>query len=225
MRRSVPEGWIPVEKGSKDKDKMEKIIKMMEEYEPLMFHPIYERDKIAWFPSNEAASIASLISHAWEDVCCLSKIRNGVKSEHEKRLIFKYVLVELKSVIDQLDRLQGIIFSIIKNDKLETVHGHISKTEAAQVKLLFKQYHVVKTRVESDLSAIRNRIGAHREVKSWNDIMELWDKLEPDQFKDLLVVLPKLFNYLVKLDIYDWTRIPEDGVIEICCSGLEPVYE
>lgn len=204
-----------------DKEELEGIIKEAEKFAPPMFHPVHERSEGAWFPSNEAASIASIISHAWEDIHCLFKLRSGVKSDYEKKLLFKYIVIELRSVIEQLEKLQGIIFLVIKSNTEEnSPSGYISPEESEQIKLSFKKYHGIKNNLESDLIAIRNNIGAHRGSHPWTDLMELWDKLEPDIFKDILVVLPELFNYLVKLDIYDWTRIPKEGSIEICCSGL-----
>lgn len=204
-----------------NKEELERAIKEAEKNAPPMFHPVHERNEGAWLPSNEAASIASIISHAWEDIQCLFKLRKGVKSDYEKRLLFKYIVVELRSIVKQLEKLQGIVFLVIKGGTGEdSPSGYISPEESEQVKLLFKKYHLVKNNLESDLITIRNNIGAHRGLHPWVNIMELWDKLDPDLFKEVFISLPELFNYLVKLDIYNWTRIPEEGSIEICCSGL-----
>lgn len=205
-----------------DKEEFERIMKEAEKNAPPMFHPVYERDKGAWFPSNEAASIASIISHTWEDIHCLSKIRKNSKTDYEKKLLFKYIVIELRSVIEQLEKLQNIIFLLIKGGHNEKdPNGYISPEEAENLKLLFKKYHSAKKNFEKDIKDIRNTIGAHRENQPWSNIMELWDKLDPAIFKEVFVVVPELFGCIVKLDIYDWTRIPEDGLIEICCSGLD----
>ena len=204
-----------------NKEKFESLVAATEMNAPPMFHPIYERNKGAWFPSNEAGSIASIISHTWEDILCLFKIRNGSKTDYERRLIFKYIIVELCSMIEQLEKLQGIVFTLIKGETKDKLpNGNISASEVNEVKVLFKKYHTTKKEVEEDAVKIRNNIGAHRGNQPWIQIMEQWDKLEPETFKPLLVVIPELFGVLIKLDIYDWTRIPEDGTIEICCSGL-----
>lgn len=205
-----------------DKEESERLVKEAEENAPPMFHPIYERNKGAWFPSNEAGSIASIISHTWEDILCLFNIRNKIKTDYERRLIFKYIIVELCSMIEQLEKLQGIIFTLIKGEPKDKLpNGIIMESEAEEVKVLFRKYHTIKKEVEKDVVKIRNNIGAHRGNQPWINIMEQWDKLEPETFKPLLVVIPELFEVLIKLDIYDWTRIPEDGSIEICCSGLD----
>lgn len=204
-----------------NREELDRLLEEAKRNAPPMFHPVHERDKGAWFPGNDAATIASIISHAWEDIGALLKLRKEVNLDYEKKLLFKYVIIELRSIIEQLDKLQSIIFCIIKGgDSNETPSGYISPEESEQVKLLFKKYHQVKYKIESDIISIRNNIGAHRGSYDWKNVIDLWDKLEPDSFKELFEVLPELFNYLVKLDIYDWTRIPRDGSIEICCSGL-----
>jgi len=204
-----------------DKKEFERLVKEAEENAPPMFHPFHERDKGAWFPSNEAGSIASIISHTWEDILCLFKFRKNTKTDYEKKLLFKYVVVELRSVFEQLEKLQGIIFTIIKGGpKGKVPNGYIAESEAKEIKLLFKKYHATKKDVEKDIIEIRNNIGAHRGNQPWVNIMDLWDKLEPDTFKPLFIVIPELFEAITKLEIYDWTRIPEEGSIEICCSGL-----
>lgn len=205
------------------KEDIEKAFNEAEKNAPPMYHPIHERSNGAWFPSNEAASIGSLISHTWEDIQTVFKIRSKLKGGYEMRLLFKYIVIELRSIVEQLERLQGIIFHVIKGEpKHNLPSGYISEEEAKKTKELFNKYHSVKKHLESDLISIRNNIGAHRGTHPWNDIVELWDKLDPDKFKELFVVIPELVNYLVKLDIYDWTRNPgDDGSIEICCSGLD----
>lgn len=204
-----------------EKEEFEQSLKVAEENAPPIFHPIHERDKGAWFPSNEAGSIASIISHTWEDILCLFKIRKNTKTNYEKKLMFKYIVVELRSVIEQLEKIQGIIFTLIKGESKDKIpSGYISEAEAEEIKALFKKYHEIKKDVEKDIIEIRNKIGAHRGSQQWTNIMELWDKLEPKTFEPLFVIIPELFDVITKLDIYDWTRIPEDGSIEICCSGL-----
>jgi len=204
-----------------DKEELERLLQEAEENAPPMFHPVYMRDKGSWFPGNEVGSIASIISHTWEDILCLSKIRKNTKTGYERKLLFKYIIVELRSVIEQLEKIQGIIFTMIKaesRDKMSSIY--ISETEIDEIKVIFKKYHAIKNNVGKDVVEIRNNIGAHRGNQPWTDIIELWDKLEPENFKPLFDVIPELFEVIAKLDIYDWNRIAEDGSIEICCSGL-----
>lgn len=200
---------------------IEKAFEEAKKNAPPMFHPVYERSEGAWFPSNEAANVASIISHTWEDILCVIEIRKSVKNEIGKKLLFKYIIIELCSILEQLERLQQIIFQIIKGPTHDQSKGYISTDQSEEVTNLFRKYRSLKKHLEGDLKSIRNYIGAHRSTRrTWNDIMKFWDKLEPKNFMDLFIFLPELFEYIRKLDIYDWGRIPEEGVIEICCGGL-----
>lgn len=204
-----------------DKEEFERLATEAAENAPSMFHPVHERDEGAWFPSNEAGSIASIISHTWEDILCLSEIRKKTKNDYERKLIFKYIIVESRSVIEQLEKLQAIIFILIKGEPKDKISsGYISVTESEEIKALFKMYHTTKNEIERDIIDIRNNIGAHRGNQPWTNIMELWDNLDPEIFKPLFVVIPALFEAIVKLDIYDWTRTPEEKSIELCSCGL-----
>ncbi len=71
--------------GGKNKymDESEKTIEEADKYAPLMFHPVHERGKEAWHPGNDAAYIASNISHTWEDIQCLLRIRQNCPTDWE----------------------------------------------------------------------------------------------------------------------------------------------
>ena len=189
--------------------------------EPLMFHPIDERGVDAWFPSNEAASLVVIISHVWEDLILLESVRNKSTQLGEKRLLFKYALIELRSIVEQFERLQSLIFRIIESRKKGSC-CYISDNEIVELKAVLKEYHSKKRVVERGLLAIRNKIGAHRIADPW-EIIRLWNKIEPDAFGPLLKIIPILFEVIRKLDIYDWTRASEKGTIEICSSGLKDI--
>lgn len=198
-----------------------KILDEIKEHSPLMYHPIRERSDIAWFPSNEAAQLVVVISNAWEDILCISQIRKQQTSDYKSKLLFKYELIELTSIIRNIEKLQSIVFKITDNKNTETdIHGFIYESQAETLKECFKNYHLAKSKVEKDLIEIRNKIGAHRDSKEICKFESLWDKLNPILFKPLLIEIPNLFNSLKELDIYDWTRIHDDDSLEIYTSGL-----
>jgi hypothetical protein len=185
-----------------------------------MFHPVHSRDQDAWYPSNEAATTASLISNTWEDILCLETLRGKVKDDYTNRLLFKYMLVELKSFFDRMDQLQPIVFKYLTSGSTSSIED-VATGNAGKIRDLYKQYHSLRGALEKELSEVRNEIGAHRSFLQLSEVTKLWDKLNPEKYLNLFKIVPELFDYLVKLDIYDWTRIPDPGVIEICCSGLE----
>jgi hypothetical protein len=200
---------------------MKALLQEAQNSEPPMFHPIDERSVGAWFPSNEAAGLVVIISHAWEDLILLAGIRNKSTQDRERRLLFKHALIELRSILEQFEKLQSLSFQTINSRKKENC-CYISESEIAKLKVVLKEYHSRKRLVEHDLLAIRNSIGAHRGAHPW-EIIGLWDKLTPDVFRPLLRIIPRLFEVIRKLDIYDWTRTPEKGTIEIYCSGLKDI--
>ena len=161
------------------------------------------------------------ISNAWEDILCVSQIRKQQNSDYKKKLLFKYEIVELRSIIKNIEKLQSIVFKIIDNTNSETdIHGFISEEQSRILKEGFRNYHSAKNKVETDLLEIRKKIGAHRDSKEIQNIGTLWNKLDPILFAPLLIEIPKLFGSLKNLDIYDWTRIPDENSIEIYTSGL-----
>lgn len=205
-----------------NRDQLKDSLEEAANIEPLMFHPIDERSSKAWFPSNEAASLVVIIAHAWEDLALLENVRCKSTQDLERRLLFKYAPIELRSIVEQLERLQSIVFLVIANRAEGRMGGRISKHEESELRVMFREYHSIKRLVENDLLAIRNKIGAHRGAHPW-EISGLWDALKPDSFRPLLRIIPNLFEVIRKLDIYDWTRIPEKVTIEISCSGLNDI--
>lgn len=190
---------------------------------PPTFHPVHERDPGAWFPGNNAASLLIHISHTWEDILRLSEICRRANDAYDKKLLFKYILVELRSLLMLLDKLQPIILkapTFGPNEK--PAWRSISQDEMSKAKKLFKQYHRARSKVEADVLDVRNKIGAHRDTDSWQEIIKLWDKLSPESFLKLFESIPPLFEHIKDLDLYEWNRIPGGGGIEILGSRIYP---
>lgn len=207
---------------------MKELDKLLEEAmrnAPPTFHPVHVRDETAWFPGNEASSLLIQLSHIWEDIGCLSKLHRSASDAYSKKLILKFVLVELRSFLRLFDRLQSIVMKTPIFDPKEK-HGYreITKEEWEQARILFDKYSTAKSSVERKIISIRNNIGAHRENLDWQEVMKLWDILDPSLIKDLLKVIPDVFAYVKELDIFDWNRSTGDGGIEIMTSHIRPEY-
>src|SRR4030065_1655165 len=109
--------------------------------EPEVFHPVHNRGNNTWFPGNDAARILMTISNAWEDILALSKIRITLDTDYKKRLLFKYTLIELRSITEQIKKLHSIIFSTIKGNGKEIDQlGYITKEEKESLIKHFKNY-------------------------------------------------------------------------------------
>src|SRR5690349_10043271 len=75
------------------------------------YNPVYKRESDAWYPTNEAADLLVHIHHIWEDITRVNAVRDEIRGKlpDEARLLFKYILVEFRSLLDPLHRLQAIV--------------------------------------------------------------------------------------------------------------------
>lgn len=179
------------------------------------FHPVHERSRDAWFPGDEDTSLLITIQHTWEDIERLGRLRSQIR-DYDRKLLLKYVIIEIRSLIQAMDRLHSKVMSAkIYEFGLQPVYRGISSTERAAAREHWSKYSNAKKAVEHDLIAVRNRLGAHRDVSDWQLVMALWDKLGIKLISTLLDAIPPAFNHAKDLDIFEWTREPEPGVIEI----------
>lgn len=188
------------------------------------FHPIRSRDRYKnWHPANEAANLIVHISHTWEDLNCLKRILKERDNTYEKKLLFRYCLIEIKSLLDLFDKLQPIVMKRPVYSKTEEIEWRgLLVEEKKKVKRLFKIYHEARDKIYSDLRDMRNKISAHRDVDSWDDIIALWDKLDYSNVNPLLKTIPPLFNYVKDLDIYEWSAELEEGIFTAIGPKINP---
>lgn len=205
-------------------DELDEIIDA-ERHEPKTFHPVHERDKSAWFPGNEAASLVIQTRHIWDDLETLFRIYSRQENEYGKKLLLKYAVIEVRSLIDVFDRLQAIVMKAPTFDPREK-HGwrEITVEEKTKAKELLKRYSEAKREASRNISAIRNEICAHRGNLDWPNVMEFWDSVTPDLINPVLEAIPEAFNYIKELDLFEWNRIPRDGTIELIGPQLRPEY-
>lgn len=204
---------------------MENYADIIEIPENSIFHPVWQRDPTAWFPGDEKTSALVAGEHIWDDICRLGKIRSQLKDQYDSKLILKYICIELRSLIEVMDKLQLAVMSAESYELGEKpLYRGISAEERDTAKYLWKNYSKAKKQVETDLINIRNKIATHRDfsydskpiegVTGWNLAMLLWDKLELKLFEDLLAAIPPAFNHAKDLKIYEWNREPKPGIVE-----------
>lgn len=187
------------------------------------FHPIRERDQEAWFPDDNGASLLIASQHTWEDIERLLAMRSQSKDDYDRKLLLKYVVVEVRSLIQVMDALRSKVMSADTYETGQTpLYRGISSQERSAAHLLWAEYSKAKKAVEEDLIAMRNKIGAHRDVSDWHLVMSLWDKLDTALISKLLAVIPPAFNHAKDLNIYEWNRAPRPGVIEILGGPIGP---
>lgn len=181
-----------------------------------VFNPATMRDPDAWFPGNDAAALAVHIDHAYRDIICLAAVRKSQPDQYTRKLLLKYVLIELREILPLVERLQAVVMQapvVSPGDAL--AWRSLTPDESRQAKAVFKQFNREKNRLEGKLVEIRNRIGAHRSVDPWEDVIRSWDELEPQLMQPLLDAIPPFFNFVRVLDIYEWNRWPQPDAVEI----------
>lgn len=193
--------------------------------EPETYHPVKERSGGAWFPGNEAASLVIQVRHIWDDISELKALHVSTKSNYTKTLILKYVVIELRSLIEVFDRLQGLVFDTPVFDPYEKQGWReITQEEQDKAKKLFKQYSKAKSVASKSIIDVRNQIGAHRGNLDWQQVMFFWDSISPELVNPLIKTIGLTFDYIKSLDLFEWNRVNEDGSIEIVSAHLRPEY-
>ncbi len=191
------------------------------------YHPVYHRPSDSWYPSNRAADLLIHLNHIWGDLVKLSEIRVKHKDDRiAEKLLFKYVLVEFRSLLEPLKELQSII------EKAEPlVKGkaapfrYVTKVQRENCRMVFKRFWKGVRPIEADLYEIRNDIGAHRGLLPWQHIEELWEKIDPDRFVPVMNLYMPVWNAIKGLDIYNWSRSFGDNYFSIFGAAIVHDWE
>jgi len=180
------------------------------------FHPVDGRAGLVWFPGNLAAGLAVQTTHIWGDIVHLIKIRRPQRDEYRRKLLLKYIVIELRSLIEVMDRLQGEVMkaAVIEPGKERPWRG-LTLIESEEAKRLFKEYSIAKKSAQPLLLEIRHNIGAHRENLDWQQTIKLWDSMSESLIRPLIDVLPRVFAHVKELDLFEWNRSHEDGSFEV----------
>lgn len=192
---------------------------------PGVFHPVYLRDPEAWFPSNEAASLLLQSQYIWEDIHHLADMRRKAEDEYRKKLILKYVFIELRSLIEVFDTLQGKVMKaevFDPADRANRPYRGVTHAESRRAKELYRTYTAAKAATELRIIQVRNNIGAHRGNVNWQEVMRFWDAISMTTIQPLLDSIPPVFDHIKELNIYEWNRIPHEGTIQTLGTVLYP---
>ena len=200
---------------------IERELKALQAEQPLVFSPVKEVDPGAWRPANRAAELVVRILHTGEDFERLSKIRSGTDDPYDQKLLLKFLVIEMISLVEQFDELRTIAMRAQVGDPGERAWFGVTKEEHATAKSAFSAYQIQKKKVEKTLRAVRNGIAAHRE-SSWNAWIQHWTELEPALLLPLYETIRVAFEFVRQLDLYSWAREPEAGVIHLTGAMLGP---
>jgi hypothetical protein len=133
-----------------------------------VFHPVHERRPDAWFPGNESASLLIAIEHAWEDIKRLADLRKAAEDAYDRRLLLKYVIIEVRSLTQMMDRLRAKVMTAeVYVASEQPLYRGISDHQAAEAREYWRRYSEAQKAAERDLIAVRNKLAAHRDVLDW----------------------------------------------------------
>lgn len=190
---------------------------------PEVFHPIRESPPDAWFPGNEAASLAVQCSHIWEDILCLTKIRAATADKYARQLLLKHLVVELRSLLEVFDRLQShVMRAEVYEPGASNPWRGLTLEEHARARALYKEYAGAKRQTERAIIDIRDNIGAHRGNLDWQQVRRFWSLVTVETIAPVLDVVPRVFDLVKDLNIYEWNRRFPDGSTAVLGSRIHP---
>ncbi len=174
------------------------------------FHPLLSERREGSHPANEAAGAYLRAEIVSEDLARLWRLVKATTDRYDRRLLFKFFVVEFLSFLDRFDQLLNIANQA---PVVGDVAGDLPISEENRKALCqaSKLYHREKNKSEKSLREIRNHIGAHRGSITWEEMKRLWDSVNPTTVKPLYDAAMSAFGITACLPIYEWVRINADS--------------
>jgi len=184
-------------------------------YDVPIFDPFGDRGDHYFHPSNDAAELLAQIAFIHADICVLFGILNRAQSDHEEKLVAKFIIVEFLSLDDHLSALVGLALS-------GRTGYALSSDEAAQLKRLNGDYTALRKPAEPALREIRNKVAAHRDRCNLLATARIWDQIDAETVHRMAQPIKALYDFLKNLDIYTWTKSEqtEKGTVRAYISPM-----
>jgi len=187
------------------------------------FDPLQRQIDEVWFPGSTPTSLLVSGRHIWEDISRLLALRHHCKDDYERKLLLKYVMVELVSMLAAMDGLRNAVMTAdVYEPPTPPLYRGISVQDKATAMLLWTAYSGAKKAVSHELVLIRNKVGAHYDVSNWHQWMELWGKIDPALISGLLETIPQAFQHASELNIFEWNMSYEDGRRRVLGGPIDP---
>jgi len=188
-----------------------------------IFDPLKNTNEDVWFPGTTISSQLVSCQHIWEDILRLSALRRASHDEYNRKLLLKYIVMEAVSMLTAMDALRAAVMTAeVYTPPARPPFRGISIEEKSRALTLWDSYSIARKAVEQEITAIRNKIAAHRDVQDWGLWMQLWEKLEPSLIEGLLAAIPPAFNHTKELNIFDWNINHGDGTITLLGGPVGP---
>ncbi|MBI1803117.1 MAG: hypothetical protein HYR77_01490 [Ignavibacteria bacterium] len=181
-------------------------------YNEPIFDPFGERGATHYHPTNSAAIHLVAIQLTYRDIARLQRIYSRSRNRYTKKLICKYVIIELVSIDAHITSLA--------NDVISGKVGYkISDSDLVEIKKVYKEYKAARKPKWSQLQAVRNRLGAHRDSLDLLTVSKLWDQVDTEAINTILRAVAPMLRLLMKLNVYTWSKSHRSGII----SFIQPL--
>lgn len=192
---------------------------------PRTFHPVHDQGPGAWFPGNEAAALLVQACHILEDIGILREVYFFQTEKYRRQLTLKYVVIEVRSLIQVFDRLATITMRTpVFNPNERQGWREITQEERDKTAALLKEYSKAKSQVSKMIIEVRNEVAAHRSNIDWQEVRKFWGSISPELVNPILSTVPPAYDHIKNLDIFEWNRVHEDGIHEFISSQIRPEY-
>ncbi|MFN5242002.1 MAG: hypothetical protein ACK5WC_18405 [Aphanizomenon sp.] len=177
-------------------------------YEPLInynspiYDPFSEPKDDDLFPDNEEALQILHISYIFRDIRTLCDIFGRSKKSQDKRLLWKYIIIEWVSLDENLIKFANSLIA----KKTQII---CSDQEIEELKRLKKEYEQARKPHKEKLETIRNKLAAHRELLHFADMANLWQSINYEELIDILNAAVHFFNFAKDLNIYSFLKVQD----------------
>ena len=172
-------------------------------YNEPIYDPFFESGPTFYHPANKAAMHLIAIRLIYRDIEKLFSIYRKSKDSYSKQLLSKYIIIEIISINNYINKLANKIIYRQTGYKIE--QSTLTKT-----KELYKQYKNTINEKRDDLKNIRDKLAAHRDQLDLITISKIWSKIDIKAIKKIVNSIPPFFNFLNDLNIYCWTKNGQD---------------
>lgn len=153
-------------------------------------------------PGNEATRRLHATGMIWTDLMGLAKSIDAAEDARTKKLLLKYVCVELISLNAHIGPLG--------NDVIRDLKQFDPKQRLAEVDALRDKYRYAYRAYHKDMKRVRDSIAAHRDEEraalTSEELQEIWGLIDEDKVNAILHAAGPLLEALqVAAPIWAWT--------------------
>lgn len=211
------------------------------EYVGHLYHPGKDDPK-AWRPGNDFANEYTALRSIWKNFATLFDKAKADSNGYSRKLTLKYAVVELRSFLDAMPRLNGLIAKLPPHDgALPRKLICLTAEERDGVSAKFKLLNQAKNKTLNSLTKLRNNVGAHMSqtvlrgtmhkpsaaALTWDEVESLWQQLESRLFIDIAHAVDAWLAKVQHLPVFEYYRFDSETRIRcfVPCVGRVTEHE